>query len=186
MASAKRHGTAVRNLLTSARPRLRVTSLYGSQLLIPLCGEFFARLIGDLADIGKLIAPFIGAYSLNDHAGVMPFLTWRNNRIERPAPGSAQNVHMCRRVSSSAHRPHDFVQIGDVDVFINNHNIPAQISASVALAGDQSGLLGMAGITLLNRYDDHEPLGRRWKVDTLNIRHTGLLHSIPDRSRAQT
>src|SRR5262245_35832390 len=75
----------------SMMPRMRsgVPCLHCGELLLPLRGECFSRIVADLADIRKSITPFIGPSRLDNHPRVMALLTRRNDRIERSAPGAA-------------------------------------------------------------------------------------------------
>ncbi len=52
-------------------------------------------------------------------------------------------------------RPDDVVGVVDVDVVVDDDDVPAEISAGPALAGDERRLLGVAGIALLD-LDDGE------------------------------
>src|SRR4030095_10352981 len=43
----------------------------------------------------------------------------------------------------------------------------------------------MARISLFDRDDNHKSLRRRRQVNTFDVRHTGLLHAVPNRRGAQ-
>src|SRR5262245_19536930 len=43
----------------------------------------------------------------------------------------------------------------------------------------------MAWISLFNGDNNHKSLRRRWQVNTFDVRHTGLLHAVPNRRGAQ-
>src|SRR3990172_830425 len=160
--------------------------LDAGQLFLPFFGEFPARLITDCTYGWKPIAPLVRPHGFDDHARVVAFLARWNDRIEWPAPGAAQDIHRSRRIGARGHGPNDFVQIGDVDVFIDNDHVSPQVGAGVALASDQRGLFRVAGVSLFDRYDDHEALRRRRQVHSTNIRHASLLHAVPYHGGAQT
>ena len=54
-------------------------------------------------------------------------------------------------IDPGAHGPEDVVHIVDVDIVVDHHDVAAEIGAGLALRGDHRGLLGVAGIALLDR-----------------------------------
>src|SRR5262245_6345011 len=111
----------------------------------------------------------------------MALLAGRNNGVEGPAPGAAQNINRGGRIRASGYRPDYFIQIRDVDVLVHHHNVTAQIGAGMALASDKSSLLRVARVALFDRNYNHESLRWRREIDSTNVRNTGLLHSVPYR-----
>src|SRR3972149_3486713 len=103
--------------------------LDASQLFLPLFGEFPARLIADRTYGWKPIAPLVRPHGFDDHARVVAFLARLNDRIERTAPGAAQDIHRSRRIGASGDGPDDFVQIDDVDVVVHNDHGSPQVGA---------------------------------------------------------
>src|SRR5919106_6671817 len=98
---------------TAARPRrLSMSRLQLGKLFLPFAGEFFPCLITDLSYGREALTPLIRPHRFNDHAGVMPLLARLNDRIERSAPGAAQNVHRGGRNRAGGYSPNHLVETG--------------------------------------------------------------------------
>src|SRR5262245_3560930 len=109
----------------------------------------------------------------------MAFLARRNNGVEGPAPGTAQNINRGCRIRASGYGPHDFIQIRDVDVLVYHHNVTTQIGTGMALASNKSSLFRVARVALFDRDDNHESLRWRRQINTTNVGNASLLHSVP-------
>src|SRR5438105_3554453 len=64
----------------------------------------------------ELVLPFPGPGGVDDQSAVEALFAGLDSRIEWTAPGAMNDVQASFRVCSRAHRPHHFVQIGNVDV----------------------------------------------------------------------
>src|SRR5918999_436090 len=115
----------------------------------------------------------------------MSLLAWLNDRIKRATPCAAENVDRGCWIRASSYCPDNFIDIGDIDIFIDNNHVPSQIGTGMTLRSHQGSLLCVAGITLLDSYNNHEPLRRGRQIDTANVRHPGLFHAVPHGSGAQ-
>src|SRR4030095_8010406 len=135
-----------------------------SQLLLPFLRIFIARVRADRARRGEFIAPVPRPHSFDNHPRIMALLSGRYDRIEWYTPSAPQNIDQRRGVGTRRHRPQRFIDMGDIDVLVNDDNVASQIGAGVALAGDESGLLRMARISLFDRDDNHKSLRRRRPV----------------------
>src|SRR5215472_18465308 len=115
----------------------------------------------------------------------MALLTGRNNGVQGPAPGAAQNINRGGRIRASRDGPDHFIQIRDVDVLVNHHNVTTQIGAGMALASNESSLFRVARVALFDRDDNHESLRWRRQINTTNVGNASLLHSVPYRGCPQ-
>ena len=86
------------------------------------------------------------------------------------------------RIGARAHGPDHVVEIVGIDIVIDDDDVAAEIGAGAALGGDEAGLLGVAGIALLDRYGGEKSALKAG--DAADIRHAGLFHVIPDERRA--
>ena len=107
-----------------------------SQLLLPFLRIFIARVGADRARRGEFIAPFPRPHRFDNHPRIMTLLSGRYDRIEWSTPSAPQNIDRRRGVGTRRHRPKHFIDIGDIDVLVNDDNVASQIGAGVALAGD--------------------------------------------------
>ena len=115
---------------------LRMARLNLRQPGLPLFRKLSARLIADRASRRKFIAPLPWPNCLDDHARIVALLSRLDDRVERATPGAAQNIHRCCRVGPSRYGPKHFVRVGDIDVIIDDDNVPTEIRTRVALTGD--------------------------------------------------
>src|SRR5262245_10223683 len=115
----------------------------------------------------------------------MALLAGRNNGVEGAAPGAAQNINRGGRIRASRDGPDHFIQIRDVDVLVNHHNVTTQIGAGMALASNQSSLFRVARVALSDRNNNDESLRWRGQINTTNVRNASLLHSVPYRGCPQ-
>src|SRR4029453_5607182 len=99
----------------------------------------------------------------------MALVAGRNNGIEGPAPGAAENINRGGRIRASSYGPDHFIQIRNVDVLVHHHNKTTQIAAGMGLACDQSSLFRVAWIALFDRNDNHESLRRRREINSANV-----------------
>ena len=72
-----------------------------------------------------------------------------------------------------------------IRLVINDDDVAPEIGTRMALASNQRRLFRVAGITLLDRHGNHEALRRGREINSFDVRHAGLLHSIPHGGRAQ-
>ena len=107
-----------------------------SQLLLPFLRIFIARICADRARRREFIAPFPRPHRFDNHPRIMALLSGRYDRIEWSTPSAPQNIDRRRGVGTRRHRPKHFIDIGDIDVLVNDDNVASQIGAGVALAGD--------------------------------------------------
>src|SRR5262245_48522221 len=156
-----------------------VLCLQRRKALLPLCGKLLPRSVAYLANIGKPVTPFIWSSCLDDHSRVMAVLAGRNNGIEGPAPGTAQNINRNCWIKASSYGPEHIIQIPDMDVVVDHHNVTTQIGAGMALASDESSLFRVAWVALFDCDHNHESLGWRRQINSTNVRNAGLLHSVP-------
>src|ERR687889_1399479 len=141
-----------------ARTCSRISTFDCTQLLRPFCGVFFTCFVANRAGRWKAITPLIGPNRFNDHARIMSFLPRLNDWIQGATPCATQNVHRGCRIGASSDRPNNLIYVGDIDVLIDNNHVSTQVGTHMTLRRDQSSLLCMAWITLLDRYNNHEAL----------------------------
>jgi len=103
--------------------------------------------------------------------------------IERRRPTAAQRLHVLARIKPRAHRPYDFIGVGWIDVVVDHHDETVGIGAGMTLRSDQSGLLGVAGILLLDRDGEPQPAAAGgMRPDAFDFRHTRRFELIPHRA----
>src|SRR5262245_54045593 len=78
------------------------------------------------------------------------------HRIERRAPATVDDVDLVARIAARAHRPDHVVEVGRVDVVVDDDGPAVAIGAGVTMGRHHAGLLGVAAIELLDRYRQHE------------------------------
>ena len=101
---------------------------------------------------------------------VGPFLRRILRGIEIGRPGGAQYIDVGGGIRARGHRPQHLVNVGRIDVLINDNDVLGVVGARRNLGGQRSGLGGVPGITLLNRNGGGpEPPGRfRERENALN------------------
>src|SRR2546426_2336394 len=129
--------------------------------LRPLIGDLFAQLGAHLRNGRELVAPFPRAGRIDHKPRVEALLPRRNDGIQRPAPGSLDEVVVLLRLGPRAHRPDHVVEIRHVNVLIYHDDQAAQIGAGVAHRGDVAGLASMAGIALSDGDGNQQPSAAR-------------------------
>src|SRR3954468_8875016 len=98
---------------------------------------------------------------VDEDAGIARIFFAVGHRVERRRPAAAQNLHALARIAARAHCPDHLVHVGGIDVVIDHHDKAVDVSAGVTLRGNQSGLLGMTGVLLLDRHREPEPAAAR-------------------------
>src|SRR5205823_7602991 len=103
------------------------------------------------------VAPLPGAGRVDDEPAVEALLPGLDGRVEWAAPGAVDEVQAPLRIGPRADRPDDLVQVGDVDVVVDDHRDAAEIGAAAALAGDVPGLARVARVALLDGNHVEQP-----------------------------
>src|SRR5438270_6597047 len=108
-----------------------------------------------------------------------------NRRIQRPAPGPFDDVERALRIRARADCPHNLVEIGDVDILVDDDDDPAEIGTRATHGRDVTGLACMPRVSLLDRYDVQQPTA----ADAMtpygdNVRHAGKANLPPQQGRA--
>ena len=90
------------------------------------CFDLFPQLRARTGYDGKILQTLVGTAGIQNRARILrgPF---RNPRIERAAPGLADEFNVLGRIASRAHGPHHVEQIGRIHVVIDNHDEATQI-----------------------------------------------------------
>src|SRR4030081_735331 len=115
-------------------------------------------LFGRRSDRGrKLLLPLPWTRRVDDEAAVKTLLAGLNRRIERSAPRAMDDVQAALGIRARAHGPHDLVQVGDVDVLVDDDGDAAEIGARTALASDVARLTRVARVALLDRHHVEQP-----------------------------
>src|SRR5262249_6950004 len=103
--------------------------------------------------------------------------------IERRAPAAVDDVQLIARIATRAHGPDHIIEVGWIDVIVDDDGPAIVISPGVAMGGHHAGLLGMAPVQRLDRDHQHEPaaagLMGPHPLDATNARRFEL---IPDRA----
>src|SRR6516165_2135475 len=115
--------------------------------------EFLARARHDR----KGVAPRPRLTGIDDDACIARIVAAIGHGIEHRAPAAAQDFDAFARFEARAHRPYHLVHVGGIDVVVDHDHDPVGIGAGVALRGDEPGLLGVAGLLLLDRHREPEP-----------------------------
>ncbi len=90
------------------------------------------------------------------------------------------------RVGARQHRPEELVEIGHVDIVIDDDDIFAGIGRGAALRGDMARLNRMAGVALLDRDAVQEARAADLVApDLAHFGHAGIGHVLLDHRRAQ-
>ncbi len=115
----------------------------------------FSQLTARPTHFWKLFFPGERPYGIKNRSSigmifVVAFLR-RHTRIERRRPAAVDNIDVRRRVDPCHHRPEHFLDIRRVDVFIDDHDVPAVAIGGGATERRRARLLRMAGIFLLDR-----------------------------------
>src|SRR6476646_5924785 len=109
----------------------------------------------------ELVAPVPGAAGVDDRPAVGEVagrLALRLDAgIERRRPGVADDVDRGGGVWAGDQGPYQLLEIGDVDVVVDHDHVSPAIGTDMAHGGDMAGLLGMAGIALVDRDREEEP-----------------------------
>src|SRR5205823_6648039 len=103
------------------------------------------------------VAPLPGAGRVDDEPAVEALLPGLDGRVEWAAPGAVDDVQAPLRIGARADRPDHLVQVGDVDVIVDDHRDAAEVSTAPALAGNVPGLACVAGVALLDGDHVEEP-----------------------------
>src|SRR3954469_19850050 len=145
--------------IASGRPALSAESAL-EQMAEPLLRDP-ALLGAGRAHLRELVAPVPGAAGVDDRSAVGE-VTGRlalglDARIERRRPGVADDVDRGGRVRAREQGPHQLLEIGDVDVVVDHDHVSPAIGTDMAHGGDMAGLLGMAGIALVDRDREQQP-----------------------------
>src|SRR6516162_6482370 len=138
--------------------------------------EFLARARHDR----KGVAPRPRLTGIDDDACIARIVAAIGHGIEHRAPAPAQDFDAFARFEARAHRPYHLVHVGGIDVVVDHDHDPVGIGAGVALRGDEPGLLGVAGILLLDRHREPEPAAAgRVRPYAFHFRHTGGFELVP-------
>src|SRR5437016_8197350 len=161
-------------------PRLLLSLL---QLILEFLPHLAAQLVRGLYHRREILEHLEGPAGVDDRARV-PGDALRQTRIERPAPGAAQDVDVLGRVAARAHRPEDLVEVRRVDVVVDDHHEAAEVGARLAACGQQRRLLRMAGVGLLDRDDvEHARAARLVHPHAAHAGEAGALDLVPDHAR---
>ena len=107
------------------------------------------------------------------------------HRVEHRAPAAAQDLDALARIEARAHRPDHLVHVGGIDVVVDHDDEAVGVGAGVALRGDQPGLLGVAGVHLLDRDGEPEPAAAGLvRPHALHLGHAGGFELVPHRAGA--
>src|SRR5581483_10410054 len=112
-------------------------------------------------------------------------LVRRDDRVERAAPGAANDVNVARRLAAGGQRPQHLVGVVDVHVLVYHDHVAPQVRARATLRRHVRRLLRVARVALADADDDEEPPGRRMDAHALHVGHARRLHLVPDGRRAQ-
>ncbi len=82
------------------------------------------------------------------------------------------DIDACGRVRTSRDGPHHFLQVGRIDVLVDNHRVTRHICADPALIQDVARLPGMARVSLFDRNDiEHAGAANLVRPHALDIRY---------------
>src|SRR5712671_2575701 len=98
-----------------------------------------------------------GPAGVDDDARIAAIILAIDHRVEHRAPAAAQDFQILPRIEARAHGPYHLVDIGGIDVVIDDHDEAIGIGAGMALRSNQSRLLGMTAIELLDRDGEPKP-----------------------------
>src|SRR5438128_1810378 len=120
-----------------------------------------ALLRGRKVNLRELVPPVPGPASIDDGTAVgvvaHRLALGLDAGIERGRPGIADDVDRRRGIRAREHGPDQLLQVGYVDVLIDDDNIAAAVGPDVAHRGDMTGLLGVAGIALRDGNAEEKP-----------------------------
>src|SRR5262249_52029933 len=102
------------------------------------------------ADFGKFLLPFVGPRRIDNRPGAMTDLIAGNARIERTAPGAAQDINRLSWIRTAAESPQHLFGIADIHIIVHHNHVAAEVGAGAALARNQSSLPCMTWIALLD------------------------------------
>ncbi len=101
--------------------------------------------------------PFERLRRVDEQARVEALVVGVDGGVERARPRAVDDVERRFGVRAREDRPHDVVQVGDVDVLVHDDDHAAEIRADAAHRRDVRGLPRVAGIALLDRDRDEQP-----------------------------
>src|SRR3954467_11569790 len=158
------------------------------QMAEPLLREP-ALLRAGRAHLRELVAPVPGAAGVDDRPAVGEVagrLALRLDAgIERRRPGVADDVDRGGGVRAREQGPYQLLEIGDVDVVVDHDHVSPAIGTDMAHGGDMAGLLGMAGIALVDRDREQEPrVADLVRPGGGDARHARLLDILAQQARA--
>src|SRR6266404_7587725 len=156
------------------------STLFPYTTLFRFLPHLAAQLVGRLYHRRKVLEHFERPAGVDDGARV-PGHAFGKTRIERPAPGAAQDVDVLGRVAARAHRPQHLVEVRRVDVVVDDHHEAAEVGARLAACGEQRRLLRVAGVGLLDRDDvEHARAARLVHPHAAHAGEAGALDLVPD------
>src|SRR5262245_59855102 len=169
--------------------RISATTRSGLEQVAELLPRHAALFRRGHVHLGEFVAPVPGPAGIDDRpavGGVADRLALGfDARIERGRPGVADDVDRGGGVRAREHGPDQLFEIGHIDVVVDHDHVAAAIGADVAHGRDMAGLLGMAGIALVDGDGEQEPRvtdlvrpGRR------HPRHARLLDILAQQRRA--
>src|SRR3990172_3592206 len=139
--------------------------------LVPARHQPVIDLTTNTVPLRKLFQIFMFLAGIDQSLGTVgPFLRRILRGIEIGRPGGAQYIDVGGGIRARGHRPQHLVNVGRIDVLINDNDVLGVVGARRKLGGQRSGLGGVPGITLLNRNGGGpEPPGRfRERENALN------------------
>src|SRR6185369_11925011 len=99
-----------------------------------LLQDIFLQLPARAGDRRKVLDPFERPAGVDQRARAEAFFRARDDRVERAAPAASHDVDRLLRIDARTDRPEHVVDVGNIDVVVDDDGVAAEIGAGLALA----------------------------------------------------
>src|SRR5258706_8263198 len=149
----------------------------------PFLHDLILELRTGFRDARKLVLPSPRPASI-DHRPIALIGRPAQDRVQRRAPEIVDDLDALRRIAACRHRPDHVMQIGGIDVLIDDDHPAAGVNARPAIGRQHARLLRVPRIHLLDRHHVEEPPRARFVVPpALHARKPRFLDLVPDHRR---